>query len=116
MYCNILKDTKNLSNADCNLENSLRCCCIYPLNKSKVTELFAGKFKISCQGEGVIFCANSEQESRGWVSALNDAIECHVVRKKTLRKLSSHRRPVKKKDIKYLDSNKQRIQVKYKKP
>lgn len=101
MYCKILKDRPK----DTVVENSLECCCIFPLKKCKVYEMFPGNFKITCQGDGIIFCTSDLNLGRTWVGFIKDAIELHIICRKTLRKESSKRTPMRKKDIKYFDSD-----------
>lgn len=101
MYCKILKDRPK----DTVVENSLECCCIFPLKKCKVYEMFPGNFKITCQGDGIIFCTSDLNLGRTWVGFIKDAIELHIICRKTLRKESSKRTPIRKKDIKNFDSD-----------
>ena len=42
MYCKVLKERTD----GASVENSLECCCIFPLKKCKVTELFSGQVQI----------------------------------------------------------------------
>lgn len=90
MYCKILKErTSNTV-----VENSLECCCIFPLKKCKVYEMFPGNFKLTCQGDGIIFCTTDLQLGRTWVAFIRDAIDMHVKCRKTLRKESSKLTPI----------------------
>ncbi|XP_039433423.1 putative protein tag-52 [Culex pipiens pallens] len=98
IYCRMLKDQNHLFT-----ENGLDCCCIFPLKKCKVLEMFSGNFKISCSGDGTIFSSDNPEESRSWYQTVRDAIELHVQCRKTLRKLSSNRKPMRKKHIQRLD-------------
>lgn len=100
MYCKVLK--KRPSNTV--VENSLQCCCIYPLRKSKVTEMFSANFKLSCQGEGIIFHAENDLQCREWVAQIKEVIDMLVESRKTLRKESSRKRPVKKNQLKYFEA------------
>ncbi|EDV40568.1 uncharacterized protein Dana_GF23861 [Drosophila ananassae] len=96
MYCKMLKDrTPNTV-----VENSLECCCIFPLKKCKVFEMLPGNFKLTCQSDGIIFGSGDVQLSRTWVGFIRDAIDLHVQCRKTLRKDSSKRTPIRKKDMK----------------
>ncbi|XP_037952714.1 kalirin [Teleopsis dalmanni] len=99
MYCKILKERA----PNTVVENSLECCCIFPLKKCKVYELFPGNFKVTCQGDGIIFGTTDLQLGRTWVGFLRDAIDLHVECRKTLRKESSKRTPIRKKDMKKFD-------------
>lgn len=104
MYSKVIKERSRGSN---NLpENSLQCCCIFPLKKSKITELFPGTFRISCQGDGVIFRTVDILEGQSWVVALQEAIAMHIEFRKTLRKESSKRRPLRrKKDVRNFETD-----------
>lgn len=98
VYCRMLKDQDHLFS-----ENGLECCCIFPLKKCKVMELFSGNFKIACSGDGTIFTADNPEDCRSWFQAIREAVELHVQCRKTLRKLSSNRKPMRKKHIQKLE-------------
>uniref|UniRef100_A0AAR5Q8W0 DH domain-containing protein n=1 Tax=Dendroctonus ponderosae TaxID=77166 RepID=A0AAR5Q8W0_DENPD len=79
---------------------SLKVTSIFPLNKSKVTEILdKGCLKISCQEEELILYHDQLSETTAWISSINQAIQCHLEDRKSLRKESSNRRAVKRKDI-----------------
>lgn len=101
MYCKILKERTK----DSHLDNSLECCCIFPLKKCKVVEIFSGKFKLSCLGDGMILSSDDLVNSKNWVDALKETIDMHVECRKTIRKDSSKRQPIRKKNIKYFESD-----------
>ena len=104
MYCKILKERKK----DSHLENSLECCCIYPLKKCKVVEIFSGKFKLSCVADGysyIIISSDDLVNSKNWVEAFKETIDMHVECRKTIRKDSSKRQPIRKKNMKYFESD-----------
>lgn len=82
------------------MENSLDCCCIFPLKKCKVTEIFAGKFKLTCLTESIILCSEDVGCGRGWIHAIKEAIDMHIETRKTIRKDSSKRQPMRKKQVK----------------
>ncbi|XP_062130166.1 putative protein tag-52 [Drosophila sulfurigaster albostrigata] len=96
MYCKVLKERS----PNTQVENSLECCCIFPLKKCKVYEMLPGNFKLTCQSDGIIFGTDDLQLSRTWVGFIRDAIDLHVQCRKTLRKDSSKRTPIRKKDMK----------------
>ncbi|XP_055597076.1 putative protein tag-52 [Uranotaenia lowii] len=98
IYCRMLKDVDHLMS-----ENGLECCCMFPLKKCKVVEMFRGNFKLSCSGDGIIFTAESPEDNQSWLQAIREAIELHVQCRKTLRKLSSNRKPLRKKHIQRLE-------------
>lgn len=81
-------------------ENSLDLCCIFPLKKCKINEIFAGKFKLTCLNEGIILCSEDVQTGRSWISAIREAIDMHIEIRKTIRKDSSKRLPMRKKQAK----------------
>lgn len=82
------------------MENSLDLCCIFPLKKCKVNEIFAGKFKLTCLNESIILCSEDVQTGRSWISAIKEAIDMHIETRKTIRKDSSKRQPMRKKQVK----------------
>jgi hypothetical protein len=96
IYCKILKERS----PNTAVEHSLDCCCIFPLKKCKVVEIFAGKFKLTCMSEGIIMCSEDVLTGRGWISALKEAIDMHIETRKTIRKDSSKRKPMRKKEVK----------------
>ncbi|KAL7732077.1 hypothetical protein ACLKA6_015838 [Drosophila palustris] len=96
MYCKVIKERP----PNTQVENSLECCCIFPLKKCKVYEMLPGNFKLTCQSDGIIFGTDDLQLSRTWVGFIRDAIDLHVQCRKTLRKDSSKRTPIRKKDMK----------------
>jgi hypothetical protein len=85
---------------DTQIENSLDCCCIFPLKKCKVNEIFAGKFKLTCLSEGIILCSEDVETGRSWIKAIKEAVDMHVETRKTIRKDSSKRQPMRKKEVK----------------
>lgn len=94
MYCKIIKDRAPQSL----LENSIKCSCIFPLKKCKVSEIFPGNFKISCHGDGIIFSTSEISSGKEWVRKLKETIDSHIECRKTLRKESSKRKPIRNKN------------------
>lgn len=87
------------------VENSLECCCIFPLKKCKVQETLRGTFRIKCQDDEIVLQTSDEQLAKEWVQAIKEAIEMHVEYRRTLRKESSRRMPLrKKKDLRNMNS------------
>lgn len=82
------------------MANSLQCSCIFPLKKSRMTEVFPGTFKLTCQGDGIILCADDVALSKSWMAAIKETIELHIQCRKTIRKGSSKRTPMRNKDLK----------------
>nr|CAH7719837.1 unnamed protein product [Callosobruchus chinensis] len=80
--------------------NSLKCVSIFPLGKCRIVEVLdKGCMKIVCQDEELILYHDELSETKIWIATIRDAIESHLNDRKTLRKDSSSRRPVKRKDI-----------------
>ncbi|XP_066148998.1 rho guanine nucleotide exchange factor 39 [Euwallacea fornicatus] len=79
---------------------SLKTYCILPLNKCKVTEILdKGCLKINCQDEELILYHDQLSEMLAWIEDIKKAIDNYLEDRKTLRKESSNRRPVKRKDL-----------------
>lgn len=93
MYSRICKDRAPGTAVD----NSLECCCIFPLKKCKVVETWPGTFRVKCQEDEVVLQTSDEEYAQEWVRALKEAIEQHIQYRKTLRKESSRRMPLRKK-------------------
>jgi hypothetical protein len=70
------------------------------LKKCKVNEIFAGKFKLTCLSEGIILCSEDVQLGKSWISAIRQTIDEHVETRKTIRKDSSKRKPMRKREVK----------------
>ncbi|XP_040164859.1 putative protein tag-52 [Anopheles arabiensis] len=99
MYCRVLKDVEVLLTEG----SSIACSCVFPLKKCKIVELFRGNFRLTCSGDGTIFSADGEgEDSHAWYVAIREAIELHVQCRKTLRKMSSNRKPMRKKHLQRL--------------
>uniref|UniRef100_A0A6P7GAZ5 Rho guanine nucleotide exchange factor 39 n=1 Tax=Diabrotica virgifera virgifera TaxID=50390 RepID=A0A6P7GAZ5_DIAVI len=80
--------------------NSLKCMSIFPLGKCKVLEILdKGCMKILCQNDELVLYHDQFSETKIWIETLKEAIESHLSGKRTLRKDSSSRRPVKRKDM-----------------
>lgn len=82
---------------------SLQCCCIFPLKKCRITEIFTGNFKLTCQGDGIILSAEDRTSSQMWIAAIRETIDLHIQCRKTIRKGSSKRTPMRRKDLKNFD-------------
>lgn len=101
MYCKCLKErlAKQL------VVGALQCCCIFPLKKCRVTEIFPGSFKLTCQGDGIILSADTVANGRAWLAAIKDTIDVHVQCRKTIRKGSSKRAPIRRRqEVKNFES------------
>ncbi|CAH1113184.1 unnamed protein product [Psylliodes chrysocephalus] len=80
--------------------NSLKCFSIFPLGKCKVLEILdKGCMKILCQDEELILYHEQFSETKSWIDKVRECIEVYICDRKTLRKDSSSRRPVKRKDL-----------------
>ncbi|EEZ99641.1 rho guanine nucleotide exchange factor 39 [Tribolium castaneum] len=92
IFCKMKKDEVKV--------NSLKCCGIFPLSKCKIQTVYdKGAFKVVCQNEEIVLYDGSYSETVQWVEEIESAIETHVNDRKTLRKESTVRRPVKRKDL-----------------
>lgn len=69
------------------------------MKKCRVIETFPGTFKITCQGDGIILCSTNHDNVREWIRVIRDTIELHIQYRKTIRKGSSKRKPLRKKDL-----------------
>lgn len=80
--------------------NSIKCMSIFPLSKCRVVEIpNKGCLRIVCQEEELILYHEHYSETIKWIDAISDSIENHLSDRRTLRKDSSSRRPVKRKDL-----------------
>ncbi|KAK9885963.1 hypothetical protein WA026_013839 [Henosepilachna vigintioctopunctata] len=80
--------------------NSLKCKKIFPLTKCTILEnVEKGCFQIHCQGDDVVLYDRIVSITKEWIDIIQKAIESSVLKRKTLRKESSARRPVKRKDL-----------------
>ncbi|XP_050316276.1 FYVE, RhoGEF and PH domain-containing protein 6 isoform X2 [Anthonomus grandis grandis] len=81
------------------LVGSLKVCNIFPLNKTKITEILdKGCMKLTSQEEELILYHDQLSEMVAWVESIQNAIDSYL-EDRTLRKESSNRRAVKRKDI-----------------
>lgn len=101
MYCRVCRERP----AGTMVDSSLECCCIFPLKKCKVVETLRGTFRIKCQDDEIILQTSDEALAKEWVTAIKQAIEMHIEYRRTLRKESSRRVPLrKKKDLRNMAS------------
>lgn len=54
--------------------------------------------------EGIILCSEDVATGRGWIKALKEAVDMHIETRKTIRKDSSKRKPMRKKEIKKFEA------------
>lgn len=96
MYCKIM-------NCNSKVNNTLQCCCILPLNKCKIERMLKStSFKLTCQQECFVLYSDNSKTTESWIQALKNAIIEYVEGRKTLRKDSSRRQPIRKKhDIEF---------------
>lgn len=91
MYCKQL-------NSNAKLPNSLQCCCILPINKCKIERMLKStSFKLTCQQETFVLYSESSTVTESWIQALKNSIIEYVESRKTLRKDSSRRQPIRRK-------------------
>lgn len=101
MYCKCLRERPNKQL----VVGALQCCCIFPLKKCRVSEIFPGSFKLTCQGDGIILSADTVANGRAWLAAIKDTIDVHVQCRKTIRKGSSKRAPIRRRqEVKKFES------------
>lgn len=55
---------------------------------------------MTCIGEGIILCSEDVDTGRAWIRAIRKAVDEHVETRKTLRKDSSKRKPMRKREVK----------------
>ncbi|KAL3275149.1 hypothetical protein HHI36_019918 [Cryptolaemus montrouzieri] len=80
--------------------NSLKCKRIFPLNKCSIYENEEkGCFQVHCQGNDIVLYDRVVSVTKEWVKDIREAIQNYTENRKTLRKESSSRRPVKRKDM-----------------
>ncbi|XP_044255249.1 putative protein tag-52 [Tribolium madens] len=92
MFCKMKKEEVKV--------NSLKCCGIFPLAKCKIETVYdKGAFRVVCQNEEMVLYDGSYSETVKWVEEIESAIETLVNDRKTLRKESTVRRPVKRKNL-----------------
>lgn len=88
--------------------NSLQCRCILPLHKCRITEIASkGIFTITCQNENLILYCEPSSASvvQEWIQVLQDAVKKCIENRKTLRKASSSRKPVRNRHLREYDEN-----------
>nr|XP_018905490.1 PREDICTED: rho guanine nucleotide exchange factor 39-like isoform X1 [Bemisia tabaci] len=88
--------------------NSLSCRCLLPLKKCFVEPILSrGLFKLSCQNFSILlFSQNGTEELNEWVDAINQTRNEYKENLLTLRKKSSSRFPLRRKDLnKFLTQN-----------
>lgn len=55
---------------------------------------------MTCLSEGIILCSEDVDTGRQWIQVIKKTIDEHVETRKTIRKDSSKRKPMRKKDVK----------------
>jgi len=61
-------------------------------------------FKVTCRDETLLLCSNTAEDGKHWVEAINTAAQQLEANLRTLRKESSSRRPMRKRQLKQTDS------------
>ncbi|XP_071513970.1 putative protein tag-52 isoform X2 [Panulirus ornatus] len=102
---------------------SLECCCLLPLRHCSIISVLGnghhGLFRIKCEAEDMLLYSKDKTEGGEWVSTLTDAIQQAVVKRRTLRKDSSSRKPLRRPALRKLTLKgdpEQLIALKVKKP
>ncbi|XP_063852672.1 uncharacterized protein LOC135095646 [Scylla paramamosain] len=86
--------------------NSLDFCCVLPLRHCVVIPLLGSGarelFRIKCESEDLLLYSSEEAGGGGgeWVAALKKAVEQAVRKRRTLRKDSTSRKPIRRQDLK----------------
>ncbi|KAK3855102.1 hypothetical protein Pcinc_038478 [Petrolisthes cinctipes] len=77
---------------------SLECCCLLPLRHCSILPVLGsgtrGLFRLKCEGEDMLLYSCEDSSGREWVTVLSEAVQQAVDKRKTLRKDSSSRRPL----------------------
>lgn len=59
---------------------------------------------MTCLAEGIILCSKDVETGRNWIKAIKEAVEFHIETRKTIRKDSSKRQPMRKKQVKKFEN------------
>lgn len=79
---------------------ALKCCCVLPLKRCIVQPVLSqGVLRLSCQGETLILFSTCVDDTKKWLEALQQALKQYHANLQTLRKDSSSRRPMRRRDI-----------------
>lgn len=78
--------------------NSLECCCLLPLRHCFIVPVLGngqqGLFRLRCESEDMLLYSSDNPTQSEWVSTLSKAVKEAVEKRKTLRKDSSARKPL----------------------
>ncbi|XP_064098919.1 FYVE, RhoGEF and PH domain-containing protein 3-like [Macrobrachium nipponense] len=97
-----MNSTSNISfseTTDVYKPKSLECCCILPLRHCCVIPVFdsdRGLFRLKCKSEDMLLFCTDHGTSTDWVRDIKEAVHSAIQRRKTLRKDSSARKPMRK--------------------
>lgn len=79
---------------------ALKCCCVLPLKRCIVQPVMSqGVLRLSCHGETLILFSACVDDTKKWLEALQQALKQYHANLNTLRKDSSARRPMRRRDI-----------------
>ncbi|XP_076052966.1 FYVE, RhoGEF and PH domain-containing protein 3-like isoform X2 [Oratosquilla oratoria] len=78
---------------------SLQCCCVLPLKHCTVTPIFGSSnqcktFRICCESENLVLYSSDADEGNSWLLAIEEAIARLAAKRRTLRKESSSKKPM----------------------
>ncbi|KAG7169130.1 putative protein tag-52 [Homarus americanus] len=77
---------------------SLECCCLLPLRHCSIISVLGsgqqGLFRVKCESEDMLLYSRDKTAGGEWVSMLTEAVTQAVNKRKTLRKDSSSRKPL----------------------
>lgn len=96
LYCKL-----RCGHLDSTGKGSLVCCCVLPLRHCRAEAVVGdGLFKVTCRDEEeLLLCSSTAEEGRSWVETINAAAKQLEANLRTLRKESSSRRPMRKRQL-----------------
>lgn len=81
-------------------EGPLKFSCLFPLKHCEIEPVLStGVFKITCQNEEILLYTADSQLGKEWISTLQSAVKEHQDCRRTLRKESSKRKPIRRKTL-----------------
>ncbi|XP_065210259.1 rac guanine nucleotide exchange factor JJ-like [Planococcus citri] len=86
--------------------SSLKCLRVLPISKCVINAIGfkKGVFSVQCQSFSVVLCSvDDPQVAHEWVEAIQNVIDQHKEDRKMLRKQSSQRRPLRRRDFNQLE-------------
>ncbi|XP_032792326.2 FYVE, RhoGEF and PH domain-containing protein 3 isoform X1 [Daphnia magna] len=100
LYCRVRSPGSEI-----NHKGSLICNCVLPLRHCKAEAVVGdGLFRVTCRDECLLLCSDTAEEGKQWVETISAAVEQLEANFRTLRKESSSRRPIRKRQLHQKDS------------